>query len=123
MKRVPKYRLIAVPVLLALLLGACATPTPEVIREEVPVVETVIVEVEVEVEKEVPQEEGPSGQLTISETSDINTVDPKFMKGRHGQNVLRLMFDSLYHRDDNMQIIPWLATSLENPDELTWRFH
>lgn len=123
MKRIPRYRLIAIPVLLALLLAACSTPTPEVIREEVTVIETVIVEVAAEVEEEVAQEEGPSGQLTISETSDINTVDPKFVKGRHGQNVLRMMFDSLYHRDDNMQIIPWLATSVENPDELTWRFH
>ena len=73
--------------------------------------------------EEVVQEEGPSGQLRISEVSDIITVDPKFLKGRQTQNVVRLMFDSLYHRDNDMQIIPWLATSLENPDELTWRFH
>ncbi|MFV2043425.1 MAG: ABC transporter substrate-binding protein [Anaerolineales bacterium] len=122
MRHIPRYRSIAVPAVLALLLAACSTPTPEVIREEVTVKETVIVEVEAATEEVPQQEEGPSGQLTISETSDINTVDPKYMKGRHGQNVLRLMFDSLYHRDDNMQIIPWLATSVENPDELTWRF-
>jgi peptide/nickel transport system substrate-binding protein len=64
----------------------------------------------------------PSGQLIISENSDITTLDPKFLKGRYEQDVLRLIFDSLYHRDDNMQIIPWLATSVENVDELTWRF-
>jgi peptide/nickel transport system substrate-binding protein len=33
------------------------------------------------------------------------------------------MFDSLYHRDKDMKVIPWLATSYENPDERTWRFH
>jgi peptide/nickel transport system substrate-binding protein len=88
---------------------------------EVPV--TVIAEAPEPVVEEVAEEEGPSGQLKISETSDIVTVDPKYLRGRETQNVVRLMFDSLYHRDDEMQIIPWLATSLENPDELTWRFH
>ena len=88
---------------------------------EVPV--TVIAEAPEPTVEEVAEEEGPSGQLTISEVSDIIAVDPKFLKGRQTQNVVRLMFDSLYHRDNNMQIVPWLATSLENPDELTWRFH
>ena len=67
-------------------------------------------------------ETGPSGQLTIAQASDINTLDPKFLKGRETQNVLRMMYDSLFHRDDTMEIIPWLATSVENPDPLTWRF-
>lgn len=142
--------LVAVSLLMVLgLLAGCAAPTPEVIEREVIVTqiveETVIVEgtpqvvevevtkviqVTVEVEKVVTatpevvvEEEGPTGQIIISETADINVVDPKFMKGRQAQNVLRLMFDSLYHRDNNMQIVPWLATSYENPDELTWRFH
>jgi len=96
--------------------------TVEVTRiVEVPV--TVVAEPAEPAAEEVVQEEGPSGQLRISEVSDIITVDPKFLKGRQTQNVVRLMFDSLYHRDDDMQIIPWLATSLENPDDLTWRFH
>ncbi len=102
----------------------------ETIVEEGETVEvTRIVEVPVTVVAEQPpaeevvQEEEPGSQLRISEVADIITVDPKFLKGRQTQNVLRLMFDSLYHRDNDMQIIPWLATSLENPDELTWRFH
>jgi len=65
----------------------------------------------------------PTGQIIISETADTNALDPKYLKGRQSQDVLRVMFDSLYHRDNNMQIVPWLATSYENPDELTWRFH
>ncbi len=65
----------------------------------------------------------PTGQIIISETADTNTLDPKYVKGRQTQNVQRLICDSLYHRDNKMQIIPWLATSYENPDELTWRFH
>jgi len=65
----------------------------------------------------------PTGQIIISETADTNALDPKYLKGRQAQDVLRVMFDSLYHRDNNMQVVPWLATSYENPDELTWRFH
>ncbi len=114
---------------LAVLVG-CAAPTPEVIEVEgTPQVVEVEVTKIVEVEKvvtaipEAAGEEGPTGQIIISETADINALDPKFIKGRQTQNVVRLMFDSLYHRDNNMQIVPWLATSYENPDELTWRFH
>jgi peptide/nickel transport system substrate-binding protein len=65
----------------------------------------------------------PTGQIIISETADTNALDPKYLQGRQAQDVLRVMFDSLYHRDNNMKIVPWLATSYENPDELTWRFH
>ena len=64
-----------------------------------------------------------TGQIIIAESADANALDPKYLKGRQTQNVLRLVFDSLYHRDNNMKIVPWLATSYENPDELTWRLH
>jgi len=115
-------------VTVALLVTACATPTPEVIEKVVK--ETVIVKGTPQVVEKVvtatPEavgEEGPQGQLIISQVADPNVLDPKYLSGRQTQNVLRLMFDSLYHRDDKMQIIPCLATSYENPDELTWRFH
>lgn len=72
---------------------------------------------------ETEDQAGASGQITIAQATDINTLDPKYIKGRETQNVLRLVFDSLYHRDNDMQIVPWLAESLENPDDVTWRFH
>lgn len=129
-----KYaHVLAAVVMLLTMISACTTPTPEVIREEVVIQETVIVEGTPQVVEKVvtatpeavveEEEEGPTGQLIISESADINALDPKFIKGRQTQDVVRLIFDSLYHRDNNMQIIPWLATSYENPDELTWRFH
>ena len=135
--RTNRFVLFVALLLLITALAGCAGAAPKIVKEtvvvekEVEVPVTVVVEKEVEVPvtvvpepaQEVDEDKGPSGQLTISETSDIITVDPKYLKGRQTQNVGRLMFDSLYHRDDNMQIIPWLATSLENPDELTWRFH
>ena len=120
--------------ILALLIGGCAAPTPEVVQETITEVvkETVVVEGTpqvVEVEKvvtatpEAPGEQKPAGQIIVAQAADPAALDPKFMKGREMQNALRLIFDSLYHRDDNMQIVPWLATSYENPDPLTWRFH
>lgn len=128
--------------ILALLISACGAPTPEaaekvvtqVIKETVivegtpQVVEKIVTQV-VEVEKVVtatPEAAGelkPTGQIIVAQAEDPNTMDPKYLKGRITQNALRLIFDSLYHRDNNMQVIPWLATSYENPDELTWRFH
>jgi peptide/nickel transport system substrate-binding protein len=109
---------IALVLLVMSLLAACqATPSPEVIPEAP-------VEIPQEVvQPEAPAEVGASRQLIISEVADISTLDPKYRKGREDQNALRLMFDSLFHRDDNMQIIPWLAHDVENPDDLTWRFH
>ena len=65
----------------------------------------------------------PTGQIIVAQSGDPNTIDPKYLKDRTTQNVLRLMFDSLYHRDNDQKAVPWLATSYENPDELTWRFH
>ncbi len=127
--------------ILTLLLAACgATPqateklVTQVVKETVivegtpQVVEKVVTQV-VEVERIVtasPSEvegEGPRGQIVVAQVADPNTLDPKYLKGRETQNALRLIYDSLYHRDDDMQIVPWLATSYENPDELTWRFH
>jgi peptide/nickel transport system substrate-binding protein len=100
------------------LLTACQ-PTPVVETQP-----TVVTEAPTKiVQTESPTEIVPSGQLIIAQAADINTFDPKNLKGRETQNVLRLIFDSLFHRDDNMQIIPWLAASVENPDVLTWRFH
>lgn len=106
---------------LTIVFQAACQPAPVVEVEEPTIIATEAPE-EI-VEPEAPEEMGPSGQLIISEAADIIALDPKFLKGRQTQNVVRLMFDSLYHRDNNMQIVPWLATSLENPDELTWRFY
>jgi len=105
------------------LLVACASPTPEVIEKEVVVEKEIPVTVEVEKVVTATTAPGPRGQLIISETADTTTLDPVAGGSRQTQNVLRLMFDSLYHRANNQEIIPWLATSYENPDELTWRFH
>jgi len=95
----------------------------QVVEKEVTKVVSVEVEKVVTATPEAAGEQKPAGQVIIAQAADPNTMDPKFLKGRETQNAVRLIFDSLYHRDNNMQIIPWLATSYENPDELTWRFH
>lgn len=121
--------------ILVVLLSACtpaATPStvesPEAEVAEVEEVVTEAPEVEPEVEPEAAEAEAPEeveagGQLIIAQAADISSLDPKFLKGRETQNALRLMFDSLYHRNNSLEVIPWLAASFENPDNLTWRFH
>jgi peptide/nickel transport system substrate-binding protein len=125
-KNRPALAALAALVLISLLAAQCGTlATPERVVETVVVRETVEVEKEVVVTAtaELAGAEGPAGQIIVAQTADATALDPKYLKGRQTQNALRLVFDSLYHRDDQMQIIPWLATSYENPDERTWRFH
>lgn len=123
--------LLSCVLILGVFLSACtpaatpatvASPATEAAEAEVPATEAPVAETEA-AEVEVPEEVGPGGQLFIAQAADISSLDPKFLKGRETQNALRLMFDSLYHRDNNLEVIPWLASSFENPDNLTWRFH
>jgi peptide/nickel transport system substrate-binding protein len=114
---------LVVAILALSLLAACSSaPTPEALPAATSEAQAEPAEPAEPAQPAEPEQTG-SSQLIISETADISTLDPKYRKGREDQNALRLMFDSLFHRDDNMQIIPWLAESVENPDELTWRFH
>lgn len=110
-------------VLAVLLLAGCVSaPPPAATREAVSSTSPTVTS-QAGVSPASPTALEPKGQIIVSETADANTLDPKFLTGRQTQNVLRLMFDSLYHRDNDMKIVPWLATSYENPDQLTWRFH
>lgn len=66
---------------------------------------------------------GAQSTITYSEDTEPNTMDPAYLRGRPTQNAMRLVFDSLYHRDDEGAIVPWLALSHENPSPEVWRFH
>jgi peptide/nickel transport system substrate-binding protein len=62
----------------------------------------------------------PTETLTIVQGADITTTDPfqiQAIKGMHAS-----IYDQLVVRDANFKIIPWLATSWENPDAVTWVF-
>jgi len=54
---------------------------------------------------------------------DINMLDPRLSTGTGNQRVIEAIFDGLLDLDNNLNPVPVLATSWENPDELTWVFH
>ena len=62
-----------------------------------------------------------TGTLTVVQGADITTTDPFQVQGIRGMHTS--MYDTLVVRDANFKIVPWLATSWENPDDNTWLFH
>ena len=54
---------------------------------------------------------------------DVNMLDPRLSTGTGNQRVIEAIFDGLLDLDNNLNPVPVLATSWENPDELTWIFH
>jgi len=54
---------------------------------------------------------------------DINMLDPRLSTGTGNQRVIEAIFDGLIDLDNNLNPIPVLALSWENPDPLTWIFY
>jgi len=62
-----------------------------------------------------------SGTLTVVQGADITTTDPFQIQAIRGMHTS--MYDQLVVRDANFKVVPWLATSWENPSDTTWVFH
>jgi peptide/nickel transport system substrate-binding protein len=62
-----------------------------------------------------------SGTLTVVQGADITTTDPFQIQAIRGMHTS--MYDQLVVRDASFKIVPWLATSWENPNDTTWVFH
>jgi peptide/nickel transport system substrate-binding protein len=62
-------------------------------------------------------------ELRLAMEDDIITLDPHLHDDSITHSVLFNIYDPLVAFDDQMRIIPALATSWENPDDLTWVFH
>lgn len=63
------------------------------------------------------------GGLRLSMEDDIITLDPHRHDDSITHSVLSNIYDPLVAFDGQMRIVPALAVSWENPDDLTWRFH
>lgn len=131
--------LVALVVLLLLLvpLSSCAPaaepePAPVVVVEEpvAPVVEEepVVAEPPVEEPVEEPEEEPveeiiePSGTLVVAHSEKMEALDPQARLQIHSYNIALMIYDSLVNVSDNGEVLPRLATSWEQVDELTWKF-
>lgn len=66
--------------------------------------------------------EGGGGDLIIAELSDAQSLDPHGSNDIPSSNVAANIYEQLVSRDAEGNLIPFLATSWEQKDELTWEF-
>ena len=65
----------------------------------------------------------PPGTLVVVIESSPNNLDPRQGTDAQSERVAGLIFDALVKKDEHYNLAPWLATSWEQPDPLTWVFH
>src|SRR5271156_3785667 len=66
----------------------------------------------------------PSPQtVTMVIENSPNSLDLRVGVDAQSEHIGSLIFDSLVHKDAHFNLQPWLATSWETPDPLTYRFH
>ena len=66
--------------------------------------------------------EEPGSVVMIIESSP-NNLDLRQGTDAQSERVGGLIFDALVKKDEHFNLQPWLATSWEQPDALTWIFH
>ena len=66
--------------------------------------------------------EDPRTVVMIIESSP-NNLDLRQGTDAQSERVGGLIFDALVKKDEHYELQPWLATSWEQPDALTWVFH
>ena len=55
--------------------------------------------------------------------SSPNNLDPRQGTDAQSERLGGQIFDALVRKDEHYELLPWLATSWEQPDALTWVFH
>jgi peptide/nickel transport system substrate-binding protein len=63
------------------------------------------------------------GTVVVILESSPNNLDPRQGTDAQSEHVGALIFDALVKKDEHYNLAPWLATSWEQPDPLTWIFH
>jgi peptide/nickel transport system substrate-binding protein len=63
------------------------------------------------------------GDVVIIIESSPNNLDPRQGTDAQSERIGPLIFDALVKKDEHYDLKPWLATSWEQPDALTWVFH
>jgi peptide/nickel transport system substrate-binding protein len=61
--------------------------------------------------------------VTMVIESSPTSLDPRIGVDAQSEHIDPLIFDSLVRKDAHFNLQPWLATSWETPDTLTYRFH
>jgi len=63
------------------------------------------------------------GTLRFIIESSPNNLDLRQGTDSQSERVGGLIYDALVHKDDGLNLQPWLATSWDRPDPVTWVFH
>ena len=58
--------------------------------------------------------------LTMGLASEHSSIDPQFSRTGNNQNTSQMIFERLVRFDENLQMMPGLATEWTNIDPLTW---
>jgi peptide/nickel transport system substrate-binding protein len=61
--------------------------------------------------------------VTMVIESSPTSLDPRIGVDSQSEHITSLIFDSLVHKNAHFNLDPWLATSWETPDPLTYRLH
>jgi peptide/nickel transport system substrate-binding protein len=61
--------------------------------------------------------------VTMLIESSPTSLDPRVGVDGQSEHIDSLIFDSLVRKDAHFNLQPWIATSWETPDPLTYRFH
>lgn len=61
--------------------------------------------------------------LTMIIESSPSNLDPRVGTDAQSERIDELIFDSLVHRDEHFNIVPWVAERWEIPDPTTYIFH
>ena len=61
--------------------------------------------------------------VTMVIESSPTSLDPRVGVDAQSEHIASLIFDSLVRKNAQFNLEPWLATSWETPDPLTYRFH
>jgi peptide/nickel transport system substrate-binding protein len=61
--------------------------------------------------------------VTMLIESSPTSLDPRIGTDAQAEHIDSLLFDALVRRDENFGLQPFLATTWENSDPLTWTFH
>jgi peptide/nickel transport system substrate-binding protein len=65
----------------------------------------------------------PANTVTMLIENSPTSLDPRVGVDAQSEHITTLIFDSLVRKDPHFNLQPWIATSWETPDPLTYRFH
>jgi peptide/nickel transport system substrate-binding protein len=65
----------------------------------------------------------PAQTVTMAIESSPTNLDPRIGVDAQSEHIDSLIFDSLVRKNEHFNLDPWLATSWDRPNPLTYRFH